>query len=98
MSETRDLIEDLRREAQAWREQVGDMPLFDRAADALESQQARIRELEALVAAPITKDEVSTADATYVLAMSRDPRPYFAMKKALQLVVPGRYLSGGEIE
>jgi len=35
-----DLIARLRAEGRIWREQVGDMPLFDQAADALEAQSA----------------------------------------------------------
>lgn len=35
----RELIEELRAEGKAWREQVGEMPLFDRAADALEAAE-----------------------------------------------------------
>ena len=31
------LIDELRAEGKAWREEVGEMPIFDRAADALEA-------------------------------------------------------------
>lgn len=41
---TAELVDALRAEGQRWREQVGDMPLFDEAADALEEMK---REMEA---------------------------------------------------
>jgi len=37
MTDITSLIADLRAEGKTWRDEVGEMPLFDRAADALEA-------------------------------------------------------------
>lgn len=55
------LISDIRAEARMWREQVGEMPLFDRAADMLETDWQNLAQADVR-----SQSDNSGMDASYV--------------------------------